>query len=202
MKGLLLKDWYLLCRQMRLILLLMVVFACLPGLSISAFAVFYAAMLPISMLASDERSHWEDLASMMPCTTGALVGSKYLLGVLLVLAVSVLSTAAQLVTSLVKATPVSSAALLSTLIIACLVLLLMSIELPLMFHFGVEKGRLIYILFTCVFIVSFFSCADQFIAFLDRTSLPVIMAAAVLLAAAGLGISYPVSVHIYQRHRR
>ena len=27
MKGLLLKDWYLLCRQMRLILLLMVVFA-------------------------------------------------------------------------------------------------------------------------------------------------------------------------------
>ncbi len=124
MKGLLLKDWYLLCRQMRLILLLMVVFACLPGLSISAFAVFYAAMLPISMLASDERSHWADLASMMPCTTGALVGSKYLLGVLLVLAVSVLSTAAQLVTSLVKSTPVSSAALLSTLIIACLVLLL------------------------------------------------------------------------------
>lgn len=201
MKGLLLKDWYLLCRQMRFILLLMVIFACLPGLSIAAFAVFYAAMLPISMLASDERSHWEEMASMMPCTIGALVGSKYLLGVLLVIAVSLLSMAAQLVTGLIKAVPVSAAALLSTLIIACLALLLMSIELPLMFHFGVEKGRLVYILFTCVFILTFVSCADQFITFLDRTSLPMIVAAAVLLAAAGLGISYPVSVRVYQRRR-
>ena len=48
MKGLLLKDWYTLIKQMKIMLVLMLVFACVPGYSMAAFAVVYAAMLPVT----------------------------------------------------------------------------------------------------------------------------------------------------------
>ena len=69
MKGLLLKDILTLYKQTKIILLLMVVFACIPGLPTSAFAVFYGAMMPITALAYDERSKWDELAAMMPYST-------------------------------------------------------------------------------------------------------------------------------------
>ena len=66
MKGLLLKDWYTLIKQMKIMLVLMLVFACVPGYSMAAFAVVYAAMLPVTALAYDERSKWDELAAMPP----------------------------------------------------------------------------------------------------------------------------------------
>ena len=38
MKGLLLKDWYTLIKQMKIMLVLMLVFACVPDYSMDAFA--------------------------------------------------------------------------------------------------------------------------------------------------------------------
>ena len=66
---------------MKIFLVLLVAFALIPGYSMSAFAVMYAAMLPMTALAYDERSKWDTLAAMMPYSTGALVLSKYLLGI-------------------------------------------------------------------------------------------------------------------------
>ena len=88
---------------------------------------------------------------MMPYTARAIVGSKYVLGLMLVLPVLALSMLSRL---LVHSTPIVSEETMSLLITACLSLILMAIDLPFMFHFGVEKGRLIYILLTCVFVVA------------------------------------------------
>lgn len=81
MKGLLLKDWYTLIKQMKIMLVLMLVFACVPGYSMAAFAVVYAAMLPVTALAYDERSKWDELAAMLPYSVKEIVGGKYVLGV-------------------------------------------------------------------------------------------------------------------------
>lgn len=105
MKGLLLKDILTLYKQTKIILLLMVVFACIPGLPTSAFAVFYGAMMPITALAYDERSKWDELAAMMPYTAKAIVGSKYALGLLLIGSISLLSAASQVVVSVVQHVP-------------------------------------------------------------------------------------------------
>ena len=80
MKGLLLKDWYTLIKQMKIMLVLMLVFACVPGYSMAAFAVVYAAMLPVTALAYDERSKWDELAAMLPYSVREIVGGKYVLG--------------------------------------------------------------------------------------------------------------------------
>ena len=51
MKGLLLKDWYTLIKQMKIMLVLMLVFACVPGYSMAAFALLFTACLALIMLA-------------------------------------------------------------------------------------------------------------------------------------------------------
>ena len=72
MKGLLIKDWKTLLKQMKVMLVIVVVLACIPGTYMAAFALFYAAMLPITALAYDERAKWDELAAMMPDRTGGM----------------------------------------------------------------------------------------------------------------------------------
>lgn len=177
MKGLLLKDWKTLLKQMKVMLAIMALFACVPGTYMSAFALFYAAMMPITALAYDERAKWDELAAMMPYTAKAIVGSKYALGLTLVLPVLALSV---------------------------LSLILMAIDLPFMFHFGVEKGRLIYILLTCVFIVAGVNYAGKLADAVNGietamvTTVPLLLLAAAVIA---LFISYLISVRVYRARR-
>ena len=105
MKGLLIKDWKTLLKQMKVMLAIVVVFACIPGTYMAAFALFYAAMLPVTALAYDERAKWDELAAMMPYTAKAIVGSKYVLGLTLVLPVLALSMLSRL---FVHSTPIVS----------------------------------------------------------------------------------------------
>jgi ABC-2 type transport system permease protein len=102
MKALLLKDCYTLMKQIKIYIIMIIIFAIIPGYSISSIAMFYAAMLPITALAYDERSKWNSLAMMMPYSDESIVGSKYMLGYIAVAAASLLSITAQIVLNLIK----------------------------------------------------------------------------------------------------
>lgn len=201
MKGLLIKDWKTLLKQMKVMLAIVVVFACIPGTYMAAFALFYAAMLPVTALAYDERAKWDELAAMMPYTAKAIVGSKYVLGLMLVLPVLALSILSRL---LVHSTPIVSEDTMSLLITACLSLILMAINLPFMFRFGVEKGRLIYIVLTCVFVITGVTYADKLADMVSGfetvmvTTVPLLLLAAAVIA---LLLSYVISVRVYRARR-
>ena len=201
MKGLVWKDIYTLLKQAKFILLLMVLFACLPGYSMSAFAIFYGAMLPITALAYDERSKWDELAAMMPYSVKEIVGSKYVLGLLLVGSISALSIAARIVIGIIKAAPFDAEGIISILILACLSLVLLMVDLPLMFRLGVEKGRIIYILLSCVGVVAGVSYIDQLMAVLDSMMVSTMLLIVLLVTAVGLGVSYCISASIYRVRR-
>jgi hypothetical protein len=102
MSALLRKDYYTLLRQMRFFLFMIVIFAVLPGVSMAGFAVIYAAMLPITALAYDERSKWDSLAAMMPYTPKQIVASKYVLGYIGIALAGLLALAAQFITAQVR----------------------------------------------------------------------------------------------------
>ena len=201
MKGLLIKDWKTLVKQMRVMLAIVVVFACGPGTYMGALALFYAAMLPITALAYDEQAKWDELAAMMPYTAKAIVGSKYVLGLTLVLPVLALSILSRLI---VHSTPILSKDSVALLITACLYLILMAIDLPFMFHFGVEKGRLIYIVLTCVFVITGVAYADKLADMVNGietamvTTVPLLLLAAAMIA---LFLSYLISVRVYRARR-
>lgn len=201
MKGLLIKDWQTLLKQMKFMLVIVVVLACVPGTYMAAFALFYAAMLPITALAYDERAKWDELAAMMPYTAKAIVGSKYVLGLTLVLPVLALSILSRL---LVHSTPIVSEDTISLLITAELSLILMAIDLPFMFRFGVEKGRLIYIALTCVFVIAGVNFANKLVDMINGietamvTTVPLLLLAAAVIA---LFLSYLISVRVYRARR-
>ena len=145
MKALLLKDFYVIVKQMKIFLLLIVVFAFIPHFSMAVFAVGYAAMLPFTALAYDERSQWDTLARMLPYTSAASVLDKYVLGYLMMFGAAVIS----LLGGAVNVSFFQSGSMAETLQAvgfgALIGLLFLSIELPFVYRFGIEKGRLVFL---------------------------------------------------------
>ena len=139
MKALLKKDIFCVLKSMKVFLLVIVLFAVIPGFSASCFAIIYAAMLPLTALAYDERSKWDVLAATMPYSPLQIVLSKYVLGLLGVLASLALMLASQ---SIINPSRFDRETLLLLLTTAGVGVLLLVLSLPLAFHFGVEKGRL------------------------------------------------------------
>ena len=196
MSALLMKDFYLLWKQLKAFLVIILVFSAIPGGYNTVFAVAYAAMLPYSCIAYDERSKWDQLAAMMPYTAKAIVGSKYALGLLLIGSISLLSAASQVVVSVVQHVPLNTETLISIPLVACGALLMMLIDLPLMFRLGVENGRIIYILLTCGCVTYFAMNTDDVIASLDTVSVYSALLMVLAITIVAFVISYTISIQV------
>ena len=139
MKALLMKDCYTLWKQVRIYLLVMLAISVFNGDFGNIFIVIWAALLPYTAIAYDERSKWDVLAATMPYSPLQIVLSKYVLGLLGVLASLALMLASQ---SIINPGRFDLETLLLLLTTAGVGVLLLVLSLPLAFHFGVEKGRL------------------------------------------------------------
>lgn len=202
MKALLKKDIYVLVRQMKIFLLMMAVFAVVPSLNLSVFAIAYCGMLPYTAMAYDERSKWPKLAAMMPYTTGDIVLSKYVLGWLATAIASVLSLAAHGILGRFLSVEYSMP-LSAVLPSFCVGLIMIALTLPLMFRFGVEKGRMFFVLFIVMLacggaglVQGVFSADDVPAALQSLVGLGVPALAVVLTA-----VSVPLSVRLYDRQQ-
>ena len=89
MKGLLLKDYYMLlkyCRPYALIVLIFGVCSLADGGNL--FMLAYPAVLcginSVSLVAYDEKSRWQQYCETMPYTRKQVVDSKYLMSFLLI----------------------------------------------------------------------------------------------------------------------
>ena len=199
MSALLLKDYYVIFRQMKIFLLLILVFSCIPGAFYSTFAVVYASMLPYTALAYDERSHWDQMAAMMPYSDRDLVLSKYVFGWLSTAAAAAASFVLQTVLAAVwpgAEGPSVPVILLSVCVAVCI----LDITLPMMFRFGVEKARL------AMFLIIFLVCAGAgAISVIDQSGGPDFgfqMWAPPAVAVVMTAVSVPLSVRFYGRRRR
>lgn len=197
MKALIVKDCFVLWKQMKLFLVMVLVFSVLPGMSASLFAVVYAGMLPYTALAYDERSKWDQLAAMMPYSSRDLVVSKYLLGYLFIALTGVVTLLFQFLAQPFTHNPPSIGEML---LVLCAAALSIAITLPLLFRFGVEKGRMVF-LFLVVGLSTFVVTMASGVADAGGLSTPV--AVALPLAAAVLNaVSIPLSVRLYEKKNR
>ena len=201
MKALILKDSYVIWRQMKYFLVMILLFSVLPSGFNNAFAVVYASMLPYTALAYDERSKWDQLAAMMPYSTRDVVLGKYVFGWLCIGAAAVLSGLFQAALSLViHRAFLPGVMALSVLGGVCI----LAISLPVMFRFGVEKGRLM--MFLIIFLVCGSAGALSSIAIsVDHTAgglsgpFAALMAVLPIAAAALTAVSVPLSMKFYAR---
>lgn len=142
MKALLLKDVFVLSKQMKFYLFIIIFFSCAPNNATTMFAVAYAAMLPMTALAYDERSKWPNLAMMMPYSMKSLVLSKYIIGYIGIGVSLVLSIISETIIHIAKGNPVTTELYLAEVLSVCVGGILLPVIMPLLFRFGVEKGRI------------------------------------------------------------
>ena len=149
MKGLLLKDWYMMKKYCRAYLLIAVVFIAVSLFSNdNMFFVFYpcllCGMIPDNLLGYDERSRWMQYSGTLPYTKTQIVSGKYLIGLLSQITILVTTGVAQAAKMLIAHNFELGDFAVLMLLMLIVSTLTSSICLPFVFKLGVEKGRTAY----------------------------------------------------------
>lgn len=145
MKGLMKKEFLMLWRASRAFLLICVLFIAMSAISqdniIFLFMpIMISGLLPSTLLSYDERCKWQEFSGALPVSRAQLVSAKYLLGLGCMTLILLVTLIVHLI---VRRFPPQT--LLSMLgAIYGLSLFISAVSLPMMFKFGVEKGRLWY----------------------------------------------------------
>jgi len=101
-------------------------------------------MIPVNLLAYDERSKWLQYSETMPYTKGEIVSGKYLIGLCTQLAILLIIGIARAIRMDISDASALREYLVLMMLVLIMSLLASSITLPFMFKFGVEKGRMAY----------------------------------------------------------
>ena len=101
-------------------------------------------MIPVNLLAFDERSRWMQYSGTLPYTKTKIVSGKYLIGLLAQLAVLVATGIGQAVKMSLAGGFVFGDFAVLMLLMLIVSTLSSSICLPFVFKLGVEKGRTAY----------------------------------------------------------
>ena len=204
MRGLLLKDWYLIIRYCRSFFLLDAVFIAVSlvapeNVYFMTFPCLFSAMIPVTLFSYDEREKWLNYSAVLPASRALQVSAKYLLGLAAVCAVLAVNALAQSAATLLLPDRSGTRFLPMLLTASALALLLPGIMLPLMYRFGAEKARIVYAVLVGVL------CALSFV-LMQRDEAPgatgtAPLAPALLLpgALALYGVSWLVSIALYRR---
>ncbi len=147
MKGLLLKDFYVMKRELRAFLFIIVFFTAFSfvGENNSFFMFYGLIMLPIvniSLISYDERSHWDSFLETTPISRSTAVTEKYLLTLLLLL---IWFPVVLLVYMLQHSSFGDFAQMLC--ISVYMALFFPAVLYPFIFALGSEKGRFAYFIF-------------------------------------------------------
>jgi len=146
MKGLLLKDWYMMKKYCRYYFFVCIGFITLSMMSSgNMFFIFYpcllCGMIPVNLLGYDERSRWTEYVGTLPYTKTQIVSAKYLIGLFTHIAMLIVICTAQGVKMGIDGTFVLNDFLLLIMLLLIMASVASSLTLPFIFKYGVEKGR-------------------------------------------------------------
>lgn len=149
MKGLLLKDWYMMKKYCRYYLFCAIGFTILSVMSSgNMFFVFYpcllCGMIPVNLIGYDERSRWMQYCGTLPYTKAQVVSGKYLIGLFSQLSVLLVIGIAQAAKMIISGNFNFGEFTVLVLLMLIVSTISSSISLPFIFKLGVEKGRTAY----------------------------------------------------------
>lgn len=204
MKGLLLKDLYMLRSYCKSYLLIAVVFLAASFIGENMIFVYYpcllCGMIPVNLLAYDEKSRFVQYSASLPVSRTQSVSAKYLMGLFSQLAVLIVTGLVQGIRMYVNGTfaPGKFAVMLLSLLIVSMVA--SSISMPFIFRHGVEKGRIAYYV-----MIGFVCAAGCLFSGLFKGNYPIRFPSAALftfLSLIGIGIyvlSWQLSIRFYEK---
>lgn len=206
MKGLFLKDCYMMSKYCRAVFFLMIMFLAVSAagddnLFFTIYPMMVASIIPTTLLSYDEKSGWNVYSCTLPCSRAQLVSVKYLIAAALIAGVWIIAAAIQGIRTAagVGAAGEELAWILSILLLLGLVS--SAVILPVMFKYGVEKGRIAYYITIAVICGSGVAFPQIF----EKLQISVNLQGnliPILLCAAGMiifGISWMISVKVYEK---
>ena len=205
MKGLLLKDWYMMKKYCRYYLFVSIGFIILSTISSgNMFFVFYpcllAGMIPVNLLGYDERSRWTEYVGTLPYTKTQIVSAKYLIGLFTQIAMLTVICIAQGVKMGIDGTFVLKEFLVLMMLLLVMASVASSLTLPFIFKYGVEKGRGAY--YVMIGVV----CAGSIIAttifkegLQNEIQLNAVLAIACIVGVAIYVVSWCLSIMFYKK---
>ncbi len=206
MKGFLYKDLALFRNLGKSYLFILAVFFVLtllhiyPPVFMFMMLSLLIGMFPSTSFSYDELAKWDRFAASVPGGRKKVVQGKYIFALLVALGILATGLLLTLPLAFLSDEP-PSRLLFSCVLSASGTLFLNAVMLPLLFHFGPQKGRLFVIVacaFTAAMVGVSLSIADMAF-FGAEPSLLLILFATLLLILAILAISYRISLHIYQK---
>lgn len=204
MKGLLLKDFFVFKKNCTLYLLAIIGFIVASAFIDGSFYILYpcifAGMIPVTLMAYDEQSKWNQYCGTLPCSKTMIVSEKYLIGLFTQIATLLLSGVVQS-TRLISGDIGADAYLFQMITALFTSLVLPSFVLPVMFRLGVEKGRIVYILLIVVVAIMCFGVIEiiQFPATPDLTPSGLSLLVLCPMAVGIYVLSWLLSVAIYKK---
>ncbi len=200
MTGLILKDLLNLKKQAKVYLIL-VIFYFVYGAVFESSSMFssmmtmIAVMIPLTAMSYDERSKWDRYALTMPISRKVIVASRYLLGMIFIAAAFVLSILVNMVFSKMY----SIESILISLASLSAGITVMSVIFPLLFKYGVEKGRILMmlVLFTPIAILMMVSKLG--LSMPDEETIKTFIFLSPIIALMLLLVSIYISLSIYRK---
>lgn len=206
MKGLLLKDFYMIGKYCRgyMVIMLIFLFVSFAGEG-NLFFLFYPCVLPglitVTLLAYDEREKWNLYEGTLPVTRAQIVSGKYSISLILGGCVLALISIVQGIAGIARGGAGGGGYLMPLFCMALFVLLVPAFILPFVFRLGAERGRIAYV----VVIVGAAACIATLLGV--RTTETGFMlklptgagAAGLLIGAAAFALSWLLSVRIYEK---
>ena len=198
MKGLLLKDLYMMKSYCKAYLVLILIFWIIGASSkdssfLTIYPCFLVSTIPITLQTYDEKEKWGSYSRTLPYSSGQLVSVKYLL--------NLMTTLLNLAMILLIRNPEESGMILCSAV--PISILPTTFIMPIAFKFDTEKAKLCYIILA---IIVGAACGVGFTAISHLTTFQKISIAPTLLAGIILtgtliiyGISWNISIKIYSR---
>lgn len=145
MKGLLIKDFYLMMKTCRMYFLMILIFFVLAVVipersAIYLYDAIFMGMLSHTLLSLEDRDGSDKYYLICPYSRKQIVIEKYILSAILIAVISAVIA----VLELIKKTDISEIMLILSLV-AAVGIIFPSISMPIMFKYGYAKGKIVFI---------------------------------------------------------
>lgn len=208
MMGLVKKDFYLAAGLARSYLIVAAIFLVLSLAGIyefsflSSFMSLLCIMLPVNVFSYDEQAKWDKYAAALPGGRRAVVQARYVFTLIVSAGAVVLGGAVGAAACLLDPTTGETLweMVLSTAAGGSVGILLNAVMLPLMFKFGVQKGRLYLALVLAILFGAFWGGVAALASAVQEPSVLILPLAAI--PAAGLLAlvpSYLLSLRVFRK---
>lgn len=206
MKNLVLKDVYALQSYMKTVGMMLVFFAVVtysmddPAF-LAGMVILLTAMMPVTTFAYDQQAKWDTYSFTLPVSQKQLVGAKYALSFLLIVAGISLATMLNVVIMSIKGIELHMRSIvINNVSIGAIALLFLCVLLPLIYRFGVEKSRLLMMVLVAIPSILFITFNKMGIALPAVTvSSTVVAVGALVVVTAATVASYYMSLRIYAK---